>query len=418
MNTDQPAAGDEAFERARARFVAGNAAFEAGDPATAERHYLASLEAWPGRPSTLVNLAATRLKLGRPAQAVEPLRAALARQPDDGPAWHHLGAALLELTQHEQALQALDRALALGIQGPAAHHRRGLALVGLERPLEAVQAWEQALSMDERFVSAWVDLGSLMRDLGRPDRARQCLKRALALGARDPLVHFQLAGLEDSGPTPEAPPPAYVEQLFDSYAHAFDEHLVQRLGYCAPQVLAGGLQRLSPGRFRHALDLGCGTGLCAAPLSALVDRLDGVDLSGGMLDKARALGRYTELVQADVGAHLRHTPHRHDLIVAADVFIYVGALEASFSGIARSLTEGGVCCFSVEACEDGRDYVLRQSLRYAHSAAYLQRLALSHGLQIMALEAHPLRHDEREAVQGLYAWMRKTVPGEGQNVPG
>jgi predicted TPR repeat methyltransferase len=397
---------DTSFERARQSFILGNAAFESGRLDEAETHFLASLEALPGRPSTLINLAATRLRLGRPGDAVEPLRTALAAQPGDAEAWHHLGTALLETQQHAQALQALDRALGLGLRHPAAHHRRGLALVELERPAEAVQAWEQALGLDDRFVTAWIDLGSLMRDLGEPDRARQCLKRALALGANDPLLHFQLASLEATGHTPQAPPRAYVEQLFDSYAQGFDEHLVQRLGYCAPQVLAEGLQRLTAGHFRHALDLGCGTGLCAGPLGPLVERLDGVDLSAGMLDKASTLGRYTELVQADVVAHLQQTPHRHDLIVAADVFIYVGALEAVFSGVQRCLAPGGWFCFSVEATEDGADFVLCSSLRYAHSAAYLRRLARHHSLEVRALEPHPLRRDEREGVRGLYAWLQ------------
>jgi predicted TPR repeat methyltransferase len=45
-------------------------------------------------------------------------------------------------------------------------------------------------------------------------------------------------------------------------------------------------------------------------------------------------------------------------------------------------------------------------------------LAQANGLQLLALEPHPLRRDEREAVQGLYAWMRKPAAGDGQNVPG
>ncbi|MGI9154196.1 MAG: class I SAM-dependent DNA methyltransferase, partial [Rubrivivax sp.] len=159
-------------------------------------------------------------------------------------------------------------------------------------------------------------------------------------------------------------------------------------------------------------------GLCAPALAPLTERLDGVDLSAGMLEKARALGRYTRLAQADVVAHLRETPHRYDLIVAADVFIYVGALEGALTGIARALTQGGVCCFSLEACGEQDDYVLRQSLRYAHSGGYVQRLAQANGLHLLALEPHPLRRDEREAVQGLYAWMRKPAVGDAQNVPG
>ena len=137
-----------------------------------------------------------------------------------------------------------------------------------------------------------------------------------------------------------------------------------------------------------------------------MQRLDGVDLSAGMLNQARTLGRYTELAQGDVAVHLQSTPHRHDLIVAADVFIYVGALDAVFAGVQRCLMPDGWFCFSVEAAEEDASFVLRSSLRYAHSARYLHRLAQQHGLAVRALEQHPLRRDEREGVQGLYAWLQ------------
>ena len=408
------------FERARESFVAGIEAFESGRLAEAEALFLASLEALPGRPSTLVNLAATRLNLGRPAEAVEPLRTALAAQPGDAQGWHHLGVALLTLKQHAQALEALDQALARGVQQPAAHYRRGLALVALERPIEAAQAWEQALALDDCFVSAWADLGSLMRDLGRPDRALNCLERALALGADDPLIPFQLAGLQGAARTPEAPPPAYVEQLFDSYADGFDEHLVQRLGYRTPQLLAEGLATTGAAAFANALDLGCGTGLCAEPLAPWTGQLDGVDLSAAMLDKARALGRYGQLSHGDVVEHLQSTDRRYALIVAADVFVYLGALEPVFEGVKRVLQPGGVFCFSVEAWDGASDpdsgvasapagspgYVLRPTLRYAHSEAYVRSLASSAGLEVCATRRHALRQDHGATIMGLCAWLR------------
>jgi predicted TPR repeat methyltransferase len=410
----------DAFESARSEFIAGNAAFETGRLTDAEAHFLASLQALPGRPSTLVNLAATRLKLGRPAEAVDPLRKALAAQPADAESWQHLGAALVELKQHEEALQALDRSLRLGLQTPATHYRRGLALVGLERPLEAAQAWEQAVTLDREFIAAWVDLGSLMRDLGRPGRARECLERALSLGADDPLIHFQLAGLQEAARTPEAPPRAYVEQLFDGYAEGFDSHLVQHLGYRTPELLAEGLATTGVAAFANALDLGCGTGLCAEPLAPWAGQLDGVDLSAAMLDKARALGRYGQLSHGDVVEHLQSTDRRYALIVAADVFVYVGALEPVFEGVKRVLQPGGVFCFSVEAWDGWSDadrvvasalagspgYVLRPTLRYAHSEAYVRSLATSAGLEVCATRRHALRQDHGATIMGLCVWMR------------
>ena len=411
----------DGFERARAHFVAGNAAFEAGRFEQAEAEFLASLQALPGRPSTLVNLAATRLRLGRPAEALAPLEAALAAQPGDGEAWQHRAVALAEIGRHEEAVAAFDRALAAGTEHAAVHYRRGLALATLERQAEAAQAWERALACDDQFVPAWVDLGSMLRDLGQRERALQCLERALALGADDPMLRFQVAALRDAQQAPEAPPREYVQRLFDSYAEGFDAHLVEALGYRTPQLLAQGLSRTGVAHFATALDMGCGTGLLAAPLEGLVGRLDGLDLSAAMLEKARALGRYDRLEQGDIAEHLRHTERRYALVAAADVFVYLGALEPVFEGVMRVLEPGGVFAFSVEAADGegqapgsaapGPGYVLRPTLRYAHTEGYLHTLARSHGLQVCATQRHALRQDHGATIVGLCVWLRRPEAG-------
>ena len=47
---------------------------------------------------------------------------------------------------------------------------------------------------------------------------------------------------------------------------------------------------------------------------------------------------------------------------------------------------GGVFCFSVESLEgDGDGLRLLPSLRYAHSEAYLERLASQHGFEVVAM---------------------------------
>ena len=47
----------------------------------------------------------------------------------------------------------------------------------------------------------------------------------------------------------------------------------------------------------EVLDAGCGTGLAAPLLGPYARRLVGVDLSGAMLEQARALPQYDELVE-------------------------------------------------------------------------------------------------------------------------
>jgi predicted TPR repeat methyltransferase len=441
---DAPSGAD--FEAARTAFMAGVQAFEAGDLPGAETRFLEALRLVPGRPSALVNLAAVRHRLGRPAEALAALDQALAAQPDDAPAWFH----------HGQLLQVL------------------------ERPGDALRSYERVLAIDARHGAAWTQRGSLLKDMGRFPEAADCFRQALAHGGDAELNRYFLASVQPRsagastarasagastagasagasagappgeprvarldgspgvppGTSPDAPleaPPSaprhYVEALFDSYAEGFDEHLVGKLGYRTPWLIAEMLSRAAsevpevPGapkasvapeateamdaargakRWRAALDLGCGTGLVGPLLAPRCEAIDGVDLSTLMLAKAQALGCYRRLVHGDVAEHLHGTAERHDLVVAADVFVYIGDLEAVFAGTARVLDAGGLFAFSVEEAAAGVErFELRASSRYAHSEAYVRQLAASHGFERRALTRTTLRHDQRQPIGGL-----------------
>jgi predicted TPR repeat methyltransferase len=380
------------FEAARSAFMAGVQAFEAGDLARAEPLFLEALRLVPGRPSALANLAAVRHRLGRPAEALAALEQALAVQPDDAPAWFH----------------------------------RGQLLQMLERPGDALQSYERVLAIDARHGAAWTQRGSLLKDMGRHHEAAECFRQALAHGGDAELNRYFLASVlpRTSGGAkspaagdgqPETPPSAaprhYVEALFDSYAEGFDEHLVGKLGYRTPWLIAEMLQReaASPARapseakrWRLALDLGCGTGLMGPLLAPHCAAIDGVDLSTLMLGKAQTLGCYRRLVHGDVAEHLHGTADRHDLVVAADVFVYIGDLEAVFGGAARALDAGGLFAFSVEEASAGVErFELRASSRYAHTEDYLRRLAAAHGFEVRALARTTLRHEQRQPIGGM-----------------
>jgi predicted TPR repeat methyltransferase len=358
------------FQQARAFFLEGVAAYEAGRLPEAERKFAAALALAPGRPSVLGNLGAVRLKLGRAEEALPLLQEALAQEPGDAETLGHCGAALAELGRTAEALAHFDRALAADARSPA----------------------------------LWILRGNALKELGRPQEAAQSFREALARGGDPELLRYYLAGLQ-AGEAPQRPPSHYVEALFDGYAGEFDTHLVQTLRYDAPRVLA---QRLaSQGRrWRHALDLGCGTGLCGPFLREVADRVTGVDLSSKMLEKARALGAYDALVQGDVAAFLAQAEESFDLVVAADVFIYVGALDEVFRLVAQRMPAGGSFCFTVEESR-GAELELRSSLRYAHSEAGIRRLAQRHGFVVTALEKRAVREDQRVPIPGVFVWMEK-----------
>ena len=66
------------FEQAREFFLRGVGHYETGELAQAEREFAAALALVPGRVSTLTNLGAVRLKLGRAEDALRYFEAAKA----------------------------------------------------------------------------------------------------------------------------------------------------------------------------------------------------------------------------------------------------------------------------------------------------------------------------------------------------
>jgi predicted TPR repeat methyltransferase len=361
---------DSTFEQARALFLEGVAHYGAGRLHHAERDFAAALSLMPGRPSVLSNLGAVRLKLGRAEEALDLLQEALAQEPGNPETLGHCGSALAELGRTEEALAHFDRALA----------------------------------GDDRSPALWILRGNALKELGRGPEAAQSFREALARGGDPELLGYYLAGLA-AGEAPQRPPSHYVEALFDGYASQFDQHLVQALRYDAPRVLTARLAEAGR-RWNHALDLGCGTGLCGPFLSELADRVTGVDLSANMLEKARVLGVYDELLQGDVVAFLSASRESFDLVVAADVFVYVGALDEVFRLLGERMPAGGSFAFTVEEAQAG-EVELRASLRYAHSEAYVRRLAQEHGFRNAAMERRPVREDQRVPIPGLFCWLEK-----------
>jgi predicted TPR repeat methyltransferase len=435
----------EVFERARDLFLAGINAFESGRFSEAEKNFESSLRLIPERVSTLNNLASTRIKLGKPQAALEALDRVLAHEPENLEALSHRGAAFAELERHDEAIACYDRVLARDPDRSAVLFHRGVSLGLLERDNEAIVAFDRALALDPRhaetwlrrgqsflrlldheqalasiakaldiepsFAEAWTIRGTLLAELKRSDEAADAFEQAIKHGGDEKLNGFFLAGMK-SGDQPAAPPRHYVESLFDDYAETFDDHLVKVLHYQAHDILIQSLQTLNPKRFERVLDLGCGTGLCGRLLKPIAARLDGVDLSANMLEKAAKRGIYADLVHADIGEYLHATERTYDLVVAGDVFIYIGDLSSIFSGVARVIEPGGWFCFSSEKAEGDDDFALRPTLRYAQSERFIRRLAAENGFAVREIQHQPVREDRHQPIPGLFVYLSTSSGSE------
>jgi predicted TPR repeat methyltransferase len=370
------------LHQARALFEQGVQAFESGQLSQAESCFAKALELAPERPSVLLNLGVVKAALGQTTQAIDLLLRAAELEPEAIETWVHLGASYAETGQFPLALEALDRALALQPQ----------TLIALRHK------------------------ASVLRELGQYDESAQCLKMLHQHGGGDEFTRYMLAAVlhAKSGwaQEPPAPPAGYVANLFDRYADDFSSHLSQ-LDYRAPDILVKAAKDCLSQPWPDVLDLGCGTGLVGQCLQGHALRVDGVDLSPGMVNRAQASGHYRRVWQADIHDAMEQA-HRagdqYDLIVSADVFIYVGALERAFQLASQVLRAGGGLVFSLEEWAQGpENYVLRPSLRYAHSLAYVQRLASDHGFQILRADKDLLRHDHGKAIAGLFCTLQKNT---------
>lgn len=267
----------------------------------------------------------------------------------------------------------------------------------------AIDLCQRALRVEPHEIGALLALGRLWSELGDNDRARHWLERAMVVepdcaAARDALD--RLAG-------GEALTPVFIRTLFDQYAPRFDTELTEMLNYRAPALVAAALGRHAPrdGGLR-ILDLGCGTGLSGVALKPFAQRLDGIDLSPGMIGKARERQLYDSLQVAEVHDFLAGIDLEWDMIAAVDMLNYVGDLAPIFSAAAVRLALGGFLIGTLEKHETG-GVALTAKRRYAQGRDHLDAAAAQAGLEPVEISEEVLRTEGGAPVAGLIFVLRK-----------
>lgn len=278
----------------------------------------------------------------------------------------------------------------------------------------AIELLAEALERVPGWAAGWYRLGEWHEAVGATEAACTAWERAMAADPSDMLGAGLKRDLARKVPMVEATPAAFVEALFDQYAAKFDTALVEKLDYRAPWLLR---DALAGRRFGRAMDLGCGTGLAGEVFRASVDWIEGCDLSAAMLAQAQAKGVYDRLEKADL-AELE-IGATYDLILAADVFVYLGALERIVAWCAGSLTPGGMLAFTVEAGDE--PLVLRESRRFAHSRDYVTGVLQAAGFSGIQVTEAAIRKDRGEEIRGFVVTASAFVAqrdrqGDGEDV--
>ena len=92
------------------------------------------------------------------------------------------------------------------------------------------------------------------------------------------------------------------ELHYDDWADSYDKELLEEYGYCAHEIGAKALAETQIPFDSPILDVGCGTGLAGVELSRFgYTKIDGLDVSAGMLERARNQGTYRQLFQKRIG---------------------------------------------------------------------------------------------------------------------
>jgi predicted TPR repeat methyltransferase len=284
----------------------------------------------------------------------------------------------------------------------------GTVLMNQKHYKEAEQVLRHVLTLRPNQAFAMQLLFNSLYLQRRMDEALEYVKAFLAIEPDNAMMRHFLAML--SGTAAEKPPAIYVSNLFDGYADQFDHHLQQVLGYTIPTLIADtlrGLPAFAPMKEASLLDLGCGTGLVAAALKDCTNERIGIDLSSKMLDKARSKQLYSELYELDVVSFMLTSPRKFDLVVAADVLVYIGNLSPFMNAARNVLPANGLLAFTVEKDVIADEFRLHASGRYTHASPYVERLAATEGYDLLVREDCTIRMENYNPVPGLLFILRK-----------
>ncbi|WP_328302684.1 class I SAM-dependent DNA methyltransferase [Actinomycetospora sp. NBC_00405] len=136
--------------------------------------------------------------------------------------------------------------------------------------------------------------------------------------------------------------PDDAREFYDEWAAEYDADLADDTqGYVAPELAAETLVRVA-GTGVTVLDAGCGTGLVGAALAQRgIDVIDGVDVSPGMLERARATGAYRSLEPADLTRPLPTPADAYDAVVCVGTLTHGHVGPEALAEFVRLTRPGG-----------------------------------------------------------------------------
>jgi predicted TPR repeat methyltransferase len=401
---------------------------ELGEPDHAVTNFHKAIAIKPDYADAYSNLGNAFQDLGKFDEAVDSYNKAIDIKPDFVEAYSNLGNALKELGQLDEAVESFHKAIAIKSDYAEAHYNMGTALKGLGQLDKAVASYNNAIDIKPDYVEAYSNLGITFQVLGKLDEAVASFGRALEimpenaktsvalshslytisikdLGRaqelalsfmeafpKDDILRRGVSGITKIANYSTKAERLYTTSIFDNFAKTF-ENTLGKLSYDIPEKLARVVYAVDRRTDLDILDAGCGTGLCGSHFRARARYLVGVDLSANMLAEAGGKLLYDDLVEADLVSFMENKPASFDLVVSADVLVYIGDIAPLAQAAYLTLRPGGICIVSVESLDDdvGSPFILKPSGRYQHTSQYVYEAFTTAGFTVDPLQKTTVR---------------------------
>lgn len=336
--------------------------------------------------------------------AIQAAEAIIETNPTYWLAWRAIYLILWHVGRFEDSQRILELALASIPPTDAARVELTMCLAqaaektGLRIP-QVLEVMEKTIATLGPTVPLVWHIPRLVSRLGQAGDVLVAAKRARDLCPDAPESHFNMstyliaAGREKEavasfarilrphGKT-DAQPPADVVEQYAPIAPTYEENPLQL--YFTKRMAEIILDILKTTEDKKVLDAGCGTGLLGTRIKTV--RLVGIDLSPDMLAVARGRGIYDELVEGDLAAVMAARTDAFDVVASSCVLYHMADLAFFFRQSARLLVPGGHLFFSVDPAPDSMDIGITPFGGFAHSRAYLRRLAAENGFAEIAIK--------------------------------
>lgn len=355
---------------------------------------------FPNNAEAYINIGIIQRALGRNDEAIKFYNKSLKINPKSYTAYINKGNVLKDMKEFDLSEECYLKAISLKPDSFHVYNNLGTLFEKKNDYSKAIKSYLNAIEIEPSFIDSYRNLIRLYDDLGRDQDAIKFIEKLLTLTPSDKTLSHKLFSLKGEKESPYNT--IYAKALHDSRAENFDNHL-KMLDYNAPKKLKDMMKEQFKGKlhFKNAIDLGCGTGLSGLVFREKSDYLIGIDLSKKMLEIAERKKIYDDLILSEVNYFLSKETRFFDLIIALDVFIYIGSLEELFVNIYKISSKDTVFVFSTEDLVKG-EFKLNASGRYSHSLNYIKGLLEKNNFELLSYKKDNLRKEKNKYLKGCF----------------